>query len=62
MLGKTTEVTNSLDNPDLTLDEIEKQALVQRLKLYRGNATDTAKSLGLSRSGYYRRLTKYELD
>jgi len=62
MLGKTAEVKNSLDNPDLTLDEIEKQALVQRLKLYRGNATDTAKSLGLSRSGYYRRLTKYELD
>lgn len=62
MLGKTAQSKNSLDNPDLTLDEIEKQALVQRLKLFRGNATDTAKSLGLSRSGYYRRLTKYNLD
>ena len=54
--------TDALDSPDLTLDEIEKRALVKRLKLHHGNATETARSLGLSRSGYYRRLSKYELD
>lgn len=56
------EAADSLDDPDLTLDELEKKALIKRLKIYRGNATETAKSLGLSRSGYYRRLSKYELD
>ncbi|RXF06585.1 helix-turn-helix domain-containing protein, partial [Pseudoalteromonas phenolica] len=44
----------------LTLDEIEFQAMEQRLKHFAGNVTETAKSLGLSRSGYYRRLAKYE--
>lgn len=53
---------DSLDDPELTLEEIEKKALVKRLKLHQGNASLTAKSLGLSRSGYYRRLSKYELD
>jgi DNA-binding NtrC family response regulator len=52
----------SLDDPSLSLDEIEKKTLIKRLKFHHGNATETAKSLGLSRSGYYRRLSKYELD
>ena len=52
----------SLDDPTLSLDEIERKTLIKRLKFHRGNATQTAKSLGLSRSGYYRRLSKYELD
>ena len=52
----------SLDDPNLSLDEIERKTLIKRLKFHRGNATQTAKSLGLSRSGYYRRLSKYELD
>ena len=52
----------SLDDPTLSLDEIERKTLIKRLKFHRGNATETAKSLGLSRSGYYRRLSKYELD
>jgi len=56
------DLSDSLDDPELTLDELEKKALIKRLTLYRGNATETAKSLGLSRSGYYRRLSKYELD
>jgi DNA-binding NtrC family response regulator len=46
----------------LSLDEIEKLALISRLKYHRGNATETAKSLGLSRSGFYRRMSKYGLD
>jgi DNA-binding NtrC family response regulator len=58
----TTKQKNSLDDPLLTLDEIEKQAIINRLKMHSNNATETAKSLGLSRSGYYRRLNKYELD
>lgn len=62
MLSEQTSQVESLDAPDLTMDEIEKKALIKRLKIHRGNATETAKSLGLSRSSYYRRLAKYELD
>ncbi|NQZ21190.1 MAG: sigma-54-dependent Fis family transcriptional regulator [Colwellia sp.] len=53
---------SSTQNTVLSLDEIEKLALVNRLKYHRGNATETAKSLGLSRSGFYRRMSKYGLD
>jgi DNA-binding NtrC family response regulator len=53
---------SSTQNTALSLDEIEKLALVNRLKHHRGNATETAKSLGLSRSGFYRRMSKYGLD
>jgi len=62
MLTTSSRDEESLDAPDLTMDEIEKRTLVKRLKYHHGNATETAKSLGLSRSGYYRRLSKYELD
>ncbi|MEW6989121.1 sigma-54-dependent transcriptional regulator [Colwelliaceae bacterium 6441] len=62
MLGNSSTKEDSLDEPSLTMDEIEKRALEKRLKYHRGNATETAKSLGLSRSGYYRRLSKYALD
>ena len=62
LLLKTTEHTDeSLDDPSLSMEDIERKALIKRLAFYRGNATETAKSLGLSRSGYYRRLSKYEL-
>ena len=50
------------NNLSLSLDEIEKLSLINRLKHHRGNATETAKSLGLSRSGFYRRMSKYGLD
>jgi DNA-binding NtrC family response regulator len=49
------------ENNELSMDEIEQQALINRLKFYNGNATETAKSLGLSRSGFYRRMSKYGL-
>jgi len=62
LLSDSQSQVESIDAPDLTLDEIEKRALVKRLKYHHGNATETAKSLGLSRSGYYRRMSKYELD
>ena len=47
---------------DLTLEQIEQQALEQRLEYFQGNVSETAKSLGLSRSGYYRRMNKYNQD
>jgi DNA-binding NtrC family response regulator len=52
----------SQDELHLSLEQIEKQSIINRLKYYSNNATETAKSLGLSRSSYYRRLNKYALD
>lgn len=62
MLGEREQPDSPLDDPTLTMDEVEKNTLIKRLKFHQGNASMTAKSLGLSRSGYYRRLSKYELD
>ncbi|WP_201746348.1 sigma-54-dependent transcriptional regulator [Veronia nyctiphanis] len=44
----------------LTLEGIEEQALFRRLEHFAGNVSKAAKSLGLSRSGWYRRMAKYE--
>ncbi|QMV15016.1 sigma-54-dependent transcriptional regulator [Vibrio spartinae] len=41
-----------------TLEEIELEALKQRLDYFDGNASLAAESLGLSRSAFYRRLGK----
>lgn len=56
------QTDDSLDDPNLTMAEIEQKALEKRLKLHSGNATETAKSLGLSRSGFYRRMSKNDSD
>jgi len=59
---ETNTSQNMTSSSSLSLDEIEKLAMVNRLKYHRGNATETAKSLGLSRSGFYRRMSKHGLD
>jgi len=46
---------------EMTMDDIEKAVIEQRLKLNKGNATDAAKSLAMSRSAFYRRLDKFGL-
>ena len=53
---------SSVNNPiELrSLEEIESQIILQRLEHFDGNALQTAKSLGLSRSAFYRRLEKLE--
>lgn len=62
LLEESSNTSEPLEDNELTLDDIEQQALINRLKHYAGNATETAKSLGLSRSGFYRRMSKYGLD
>ena len=44
-----------------SLDVIEKTIIEQRLKQFNYNGQETASSLGLSRSAYYRRLEKHNL-
>jgi transcriptional regulator of acetoin/glycerol metabolism len=62
LLEETVNTTASYIDNALLMDDIEQQALINRLKYYSGNVTETAKSLGLSRSGFYRRMSKYGLD
>lgn len=62
LLEETESKTQSIENHELSMDDIEQHTLIKRLKYYNGNATETAKSLGLSRSGFYRRMSKYGLD
>jgi DNA-binding NtrC family response regulator len=62
LLEETESKAQPLDDFELSMDDIEQQTLIKRLKYYHGNVTETARSLGLSRSGFYRRMSKYGLD
>ncbi|CAM4405401.1 MULTISPECIES: sigma-54-dependent transcriptional regulator [Pseudoalteromonas] len=55
-----TATASASENHDLTLDEIIEQALFKRLEFHGGNVSKAAKSLGLSRSAWYRKMDKYE--
>jgi two-component system NtrC family response regulator len=45
----------------LTLDEIERQRIVQALEQYGGNISQVASALGLSRPALYRRIEKHNI-
>ncbi|SMF18027.1 DNA-binding transcriptional response regulator, NtrC family, contains REC, AAA-type ATPase, and a Fis-type DNA-binding domains [Alteromonadaceae bacterium Bs31] len=47
--------------PTASLEEIEKQAIERRIRYHKGNMSDAARSLGLSRSAFYRRLEKLQI-
>lgn len=46
----------------MTLDEIERQTIIQALERYNGNISQVAVSLGVSRAALYRRLEKYDIN
>ncbi|MDR2920203.1 MAG: sigma-54 dependent transcriptional regulator [Tannerella sp.] len=45
----------------LTLDEIEKQTILQAIEKHAGNLSHVASALGISRAALYRRLEKYNI-
>ncbi len=45
----------------LTLDEVEKNTIIDTLQQLEGNISKTAKTLGISRSSLYRKLEKYNI-
>lgn len=49
------------DDLERTLDDLESEIIQRRLQRHGGNMVDVAKSLGLSRSAFYRRIDKYNL-
>jgi len=61
-LGLSSSVdVDRFDSDNDTLETIEKQIIIERLAKYNNNGHETAASLGLSRSSYYRRLEKHKL-
>ena len=60
-LGLTASPDGTATLENMTMDEIEKLILRKALGKSEGNANQAAKSLGLSRSAFYRRLEKYGL-
>lgn len=50
-----------IDQPQASLAELEASIIRARLKHFQGKVAETARSLGLSRSAFYRRLEKYDL-
>ena len=46
----------------MTLNEIERQTILQTLDSYKGNLTQVATALGISRAALYRRLEKYGIS
>ena len=59
MLSAKAEAASSLEG--LTLDELEKQTILQALKTHAGNLSHVATALGISRAALYRRLEKYDI-
>lgn len=45
----------------MTLDEIEQRTILQTLDRYKGNLSQVALALGISRAALYRRLEKYNI-
>jgi transcriptional regulator with PAS, ATPase and Fis domain len=49
------------DNIPRTMDEMEKQFILESLHLHEGNVTNTAKTLGMTRTALYRRMKKHRI-
>jgi DNA-binding NtrC family response regulator len=47
---------------DMSLEDVERFLVQKALERHGGNAALAARALGLSRSGFYRRLQKHDLD
>ena len=57
--GESTEPPKMQDISSLTLEETERQRILQALRQYDNNLTQAAIALGITRSSLYRRLEKF---
>ena len=57
----TAEPATSVNLNGLTLDEMERQRILQALEQYDNNVSQAATALGLSRSALYRRMEKHNI-
>lgn len=54
-------VAGDMNLAGMTLDEIERQTILQALERYKNNLSQVAMALGISRAALYRRLEKYNI-
>ncbi|HYG20620.1 MAG TPA: sigma-54 dependent transcriptional regulator [Ohtaekwangia sp.] len=57
----STSLANNNEPSDLTMDEMEKQFILQTLDRHRGNVSHAARALGMTRTALYRRMKKHRL-
>lgn len=57
-----TETATISNTQGLTLEELEKQTIIQTLEKYDNNLSQVAHALGISRAALYRRLEKYGIN
>lgn len=57
-----TETATISNTQGLTLEELEKQTIIQTLENYDNNLSQVAHALGISRAALYRRLEKYGIN
>lgn len=57
--GETVRASEKTSFAGMTLDEIEKQTILRALQQYKGNLSQVAVALGISRAALYRRLEKH---
>ena len=50
-----------LDEDNIQLSTLEKNAILRVIDKHNGNITRAAKELGLTRTALYRRLSKYDI-
>ncbi|MGB0430170.1 MAG: helix-turn-helix domain-containing protein [Bacteroidia bacterium] len=53
------QLNTTISNDNLNLETIEKETIIKALEKYKGNISQTAKALGLTRTALYRRLEKH---
>jgi transcriptional regulator of acetoin/glycerol metabolism len=61
LLINNTPITSKKDDHPVTLEEMEKSFILQSLQDHDGNVSNTARTLGMTRTALYRRLKKHGL-
>ncbi|MCD8194115.1 MAG: sigma-54 dependent transcriptional regulator [Tannerellaceae bacterium] len=63
LITSSTSAGKAVSTPaGMTLEELEKQSIIQALATYKNNLSQVASALGISRAALYRRLEKYGLS
>jgi PAS domain S-box-containing protein len=55
------KIDNECSNSIMTIKELEKMAIINALKIFKGSREDAAKALGISRATFYRKLNEYNI-
>lgn len=61
-ITKDNKLTSSNTRSSATYWQEEREKLIQTLRRFRGNQSETARALGLSRVTIWKRIKKYEID